>query len=131
MPADLVFDVSDAAGEPATQAGWLFLPDEPADERAVVICFHGASYDKHYWHYEIPGYPDYSFGTHLAARGHVVIAVDLLGAGQSTDPNPGRPRDLALLASAGADVVRQLREQVAQGSLAAGLPAASPIIGVA
>jgi alpha-beta hydrolase superfamily lysophospholipase len=130
MPADLALDVSDAAGERATQAAWLFLPGEPADTRAVVICFHGASYDKHYWHYEMPGYPDYSFATHLAARGYVVIAVDHLGAGQSTDPRPGRPRNLALLASAGADVVRQVREQVAQGSLAPGVPVTSPVIGV-
>lgn len=36
MPADLALDVSDAAGEPATQAAWLFLPGEPADTRAVV-----------------------------------------------------------------------------------------------
>jgi pimeloyl-ACP methyl ester carboxylesterase len=130
MPEDLTFDVTAAIGEPARQAGWLFLPDRPEDTVAVVVCFHGASYDRHYWHYEIPGFADYSFADHLTARQYAVIAVDHLGAGQSSDPDPRRPRDLALLAAGAADVVRQARERLTRGSLARGLPTELPVIGI-
>ncbi len=72
-PISLSFDVSAAVGsnEELTQRAWLFLPEHPADARAVLLCLAGGTYDKHYWHVEVEGHPAYSFGEHMAALGFV------------------------------------------------------------
>ncbi|HXO48845.1 MAG TPA: alpha/beta hydrolase, partial [Mycobacterium sp.] len=85
MRVSLTFDVTSGVGsdEQLTQEAWLFLPERPAAARAVLLCLAGGTYDKHYWHLDIDGYPGYSFGEHLAESGFVVIAVDHLGIGDS------------------------------------------------
>jgi pimeloyl-ACP methyl ester carboxylesterase len=132
MPDSLMFDVTDAvrSGEQLNQVAWLFLPDRPADARAVLLCLAGGTYDKHYWHVHIEGHPGYSFGEHLAAAGFVVIAVDHLGVGDSTDPIAAGPLGLELLAKGDAEVARQVRERLQAGDLHADLPTALPLVGV-
>ncbi|MBZ4508195.1 alpha/beta hydrolase, partial [Mycobacterium avium subsp. hominissuis] len=109
-PISLTFDVSESigTGEQLTQAAWVFLPERPSDASAVLLCLAGGTYDKHYWHIDIDGHPGYSFGQHLADSGFVVIAVDHLGIGESTDPIASGPLGLELLARGDADVARQV-----------------------
>jgi alpha-beta hydrolase superfamily lysophospholipase len=111
------------------QAAWILAPKEPAHARAVLVCLAGGTYDKHYWHLEVPDHPGYSFAEHLAARGYVVVAVDHLGVGDSSDVNG--PAGLELLMRGYADVARQIRERLVAGTLVDGVPAgALPIVGV-
>jgi alpha-beta hydrolase superfamily lysophospholipase len=126
------FDVSSVEpthGGTLEQAAWIFAPEEPAHARAVLVCLAGGTYDKHYWHLEVPENPGYSFADHLAAHGYVVVALDHLGVGDSTDV--AGPAGLDLLARADAEVVRQVRERLSAGTLIDGLPAgALPVVGV-
>jgi len=129
----LTFDVTGAVGsdEQLTQAAWLFMPERPADARGVMLCLAGGTYDKHYWHIDIDGYPGYSFGEHLAGSGFVVIAVDHLAIGESTDPTALGPVGLELLAKGDAEVARQVRERLRRGKLHKHLPPMNvPLIGV-
>jgi pimeloyl-ACP methyl ester carboxylesterase len=133
MRSSLTFDVTKGVGsdEQLTQAAWLFLPERPADTPAVLLCLAGGTYDKHYWHIDIDGYPGYSFGEHLAESGFVVIAVDHLGMGDSTDPIALGPVGLELLAKGDAEVARQVRERLRRGELHENrLPISAPLIGV-
>jgi len=133
MRHSLTFDVTDAveSGEQLTQAAWLFLPERPVDARGVLLCLAGGTYDKHYWHIDIDGYPGYSFGEHLAGSGFVVVAVDHLAIGDSTDPTALGPVGLELLAKGDAEVARQVRERLRRGNLHEDLPPiGAPLIGV-
>ena len=132
MRDTLTFDVTDGMGaqEELVQESWIFLPDQPAEARAVLVCLAGGTYDKHYWHIDIDGHPGYSFGEHLAKSGFVVIAVDHLGVGGSSDPTRSGPLGLTLLARGDAEVVRQIRERLRRGHLHPELPKALPMVGV-
>nr|WP_238956006.1 alpha/beta hydrolase [Mycobacterium intracellulare] len=129
----MTFDVTAAvgSGEQLMQAAWAFLPERPADAPAVLVCLAGGTYDKHYWHIDIEEHPGYSFGEHMADAGFVVIAVDHLGIGDSTDPLSSGPLGLELLAKGDAEVARQVRERLRHGNLHDDLPPMTvPLIGV-
>lgn len=133
VPVSLTFDVTAGVGsdEELAQEAWLFLPECPADARGVLLCLAGGTYDKHYWHVDIDGHPGYSFGEHLAASGFIVIAVDHLGIGESTDPIASGPLGLELLAKGDVEVARQVRERLRRGELHDEVPpTAAALIGV-
>ena len=130
MTAEISFRVDAAVGgQVATQVAWLFAPDDPAAARAVLVCLAGGSYDKHYWHLTVPGHAGYSFAEHMSARGYVVVAVDHLATGGSTDPE-AIELGLPLLAAGDALVVTQIRERLAAGTLVPATPPGLPVIGV-
>jgi pimeloyl-ACP methyl ester carboxylesterase len=97
----------------------------------LLVCLAGGTYDKHYWHLEVTGHPGYSFAEHLAGLGWVVVAVDHLGVGESSDP-PDDPLGLEVLCDGDVQVAQQLRTAFAAGTLVDGLPPLPhlPIIGV-
>lgn len=133
MQYSLTFDVTGAveSDEQLTQAAWLFMPERPADARGVMLCLAGGTYDKHYWHIEVDGYPGYSFAEHLAGSEFVVIAVDHLAIGESADPTALGPVGLQLLARGDAEVARQVRGRLRRGELHKDLPPMNaPLIGV-
>jgi alpha-beta hydrolase superfamily lysophospholipase len=132
MRNSLTFDVTTGVGsdEPLRQEAWIFLPERPTDAHAVLVCLAGGTYDKHYWHIDIDGHSGYSFGEHLAGSGFVVIAVDHLGIGDSTDPTASGPLGLELLAKGDAEVARQIRERLRRGDLHQDLPTSLPVVGV-
>jgi alpha-beta hydrolase superfamily lysophospholipase len=128
---DLRFDVAGEDGRPLTQAAWCFVPPAETDVAGLLVCLAGGTYDKHYWHLEVPGHDGYSFAEHLAARGWVVVAVDHLGVGESSDP-PSGSLGLERLRDGDVEVAEQLRTAFADGTLAEGLPPLPhlPVIGV-
>jgi alpha-beta hydrolase superfamily lysophospholipase len=132
MRNSLTFDVTTGVGsdEPLSQEAWIVLPERPTDAHAVLVCLAGGTYDKHYWHIDIDGHSGYSFGEHLAGSGFVVIAVDHLGIGDSTDPTASGPLGLELLAKGDAEVARQIRERLRRGDLHQDLPTSLPVVGV-
>jgi alpha-beta hydrolase superfamily lysophospholipase len=133
MPIPLRFDVTAAvgSGEAVSQAAWAFLPERPSAARAILLCLAGGTYDKHYWHIEVDGRSGYSFGEQLAAAGYIVIAVDHLGIGESTDPVSSGPLGLELLASGDAEVARQVRRGLQRGNLFDAVPPVDvPLVGI-
>lgn len=132
-PVRLQFDVSTAVGtaEELNQVGWLFFPDSPSEAIGVLVCSPGGTFDKHYWHLEIDGYPGYSFAEHFTKAGYIVVAVDHLGVGESTDPVASGTAGIELLALGDAEAARQIREGLRAGELVDGLePLDVPVIGI-
>lgn len=81
LPADV------AAGQRLAIAAWVFAPEatEPHVGRPVVTALlNGGTYDKRYFHFEVPGRTGYSAAQSLCDRGHVVILLDHLGVGESS-----------------------------------------------
>lgn len=131
--AELDFNVTAAVGggEQLNQRAWLFIPKQAVPPRAILVCLAGAGYDKHYWHLQVHGYRGYSFAEHFAACGYVVVAVDHLGVGDSTDPVAAGQVTAAMLARGDAEVVNQVRARAASKTLHSSLPAMSvPVVGV-
>jgi pimeloyl-ACP methyl ester carboxylesterase len=128
---DLRFEVAGDGGGHLTQAAWCFLPPGAVEVVGLLVCLAGGTYDKHYWHLEVPGHEGYSFAEHLAALGWVVVAVDHLGVGESSDP-PNDPLGLEVLRDGDVEVAQQLRTSFADGTLVDGLAPLPhlPIIGV-
>jgi pimeloyl-ACP methyl ester carboxylesterase len=89
-PIDLRIDVTAAAsvGVEQTLAAWLFLPPPSSvnDSTRLIICLPGGTYDKRYYHLDIPGREGYSMAEHLAEAGHIVVSIDHWGVGESSRP---------------------------------------------
>jgi pimeloyl-ACP methyl ester carboxylesterase len=92
-------------------------PEHAAAPRAVLVCWPGGSYSRAYWDMHVAGHPGYSFAEHMTARGFVVIAVDPLGVGASSQPSDVDAVSLETMAAAAAEFVRQLRTLMAVGEL--------------
>jgi pimeloyl-ACP methyl ester carboxylesterase len=131
-PVSLSFDVTDALPADVTEgnsvsiAAWLFFPDDLTrlSERPVTISLlNGGSYDKRYFHVEIPGHPGYSAARYLADRGSIVVVLDHLGVGESSRvPTQNKAtRQVAALANHAA--VSQFFARLQAGDLHPGLPA--------
>ncbi len=105
MPDAITFAV-----EGGSQAGWVFTP--PGAVRSVLLCLPGGTYDKRYWHLQVPGHAGYSFAEHLAAQGHLVVALDHLGVGESSRPElPSVGLDVLMRGDAA--VAHQVRDRFA------------------
>lgn len=128
-PLDLRIDVSGAlpavitGGDALEIAVWVFLPDTLAQRPAVISLLNGGTYDRRYFHFEVPGRSDYSLAEYLRARGHVVILPDHLGVGAS-----GRAKDQKLAtrhvcAAANHAALEAIYQRLRAGTLAADFPA--------
>lgn len=74
-------------GHCITIAAWLFFPNDLrklGEKPVVMTLLSGGSYDRRYFHLEIPGHSDYSVAEHLAALGNIVLVADHLGVGDSS-----------------------------------------------
>jgi pimeloyl-ACP methyl ester carboxylesterase len=130
-PISLQLDVTDSlpkavCGEQRLHiAAWLFFPDviNPMDEPSVVSLLNGGTYDKRYFHVQVPGRPGYSAAEQLCALGDVVILLDHLGVGESSRaPNQMLvTRHVAALASHAALI--QIYDRLRSGDLHPALPA--------
>ena len=102
---------------------WVFPPDEIEEKVPLIFCLPGGSYDKAYWHLEVPGHPGYSFAEHLARKGMLVVAVDHLGVGESSRHRRAIDLTPEVIAAANAAALNEIAARAADGTLAAGLPA--------
>ena len=127
------FDVSDAVPFDGAHrvSTWVFTPATPSERVPVLLCLPGGSYSKAYWHLELPGHPGYRFAEHMAALGMLVIAVDHLGTGESSE---ARAIDLTpeVVAGANAAVCTEALARARDGALVADLGPidVGPTIGV-
>lgn len=132
-PARIDLDVTAAVGvgENLRQAAWLFPPNPRSKLLGALVCFPGGTYDKHYWHLAVEAHPGYSFAEYFANSGYVVVAVDHLGVGESSDLTMTNHVGTELLARGNAAVARQIREMLCSGALVEDLmPVDVPLIGV-
>ena len=125
MPStDLQVDVTDAVGlgEPAHVALTVTAPDTVAHDPIVCFAKPGAGYSRGYYTTDLPG-PGHGLGSQAdwhAARGWVVVAVDHLGVGDSSQHDPEAltfSRVVAASQAAESDV----RQKLAAGTLMDGL----------
>jgi pimeloyl-ACP methyl ester carboxylesterase len=111
---DVDFDAS-AVADGAHVAGSVFLPPagpRPNGRTVVLVCLPGGTYTRAYWDLTVPGRAGYSFAEDMAARGHVVAALDNPGTGASHRPPNGADVTIELWGRAAAEVARQLRDRL-------------------
>jgi len=121
-PVDVVFDVV-GRGTQERMAGWVFAPtkESSTSERRMFVCVPGGSYSKRYYHLEVTGHSGYSMGQYLAEQGHVVVALDPLGVGDSTHPEPEGGLTAREIAAACDSAARQALSRLRDGTLISGL----------
>jgi hypothetical protein len=129
--ADLTVDVTEAAGlgEPAHLALSVTLPDEvPADP---VVCFAkpGAGYSRGYFTEDLPG-PGHGIGSQAAwhaTRGWIVVSVDHLGVGESSQHDL-EALSLSPVVAAAQAAEADVRQKLAAGTLLDGLGPVEPAV---
>ncbi len=128
---DLRIDVTDAAGlgEPAHVALTVTAPDTlPADP---IVCFAkpGAGYGRGYFTADLPG-PGHGLGGQAgwhAARGWIVVAVDPLGVGDSSQ-HDSEALAFSPVVAASQAAETDVRQKLAAGNLMEGLgPVSDPV----
>lgn len=108
---ELKIDVTPAVGlgEPVHLAATLHLPDGmEAAPAHLLFALHGGGYTRAYWD---PPFADesYSFARFFTGRGKAVLAVDMLGMGQSSRPEPESRLSRAKIAAAHAAALAEVR----------------------
>jgi hypothetical protein len=76
-------------------------------KRSITVYMHGLAYGK--WLFEFDAVPGYGFQTEMARMGHVSLAYDLLGYGDSGKPANGLLSCFGSDASVAHQIVQQLR----------------------
>jgi pimeloyl-ACP methyl ester carboxylesterase len=109
----MMIDVTSAtslAGQTYIAAS-LHLPDG-MDNRPSQLIFavHGGGYSRLYWD---PPFADesYSFARWFTSQGKAVLAIDMLGMGESTRPEPESSLSGSIIAAAHAEALRQVVAQ--------------------
>jgi alpha-beta hydrolase superfamily lysophospholipase len=119
----------DWKGARETIVATVHWPARPAlaHRPPVLVCLPGGAYNRRYFDLPEPGYSE---AEHHAGQGMIVLAVDHLGVGESSQPASGQPT-LHEVAAANHLAVAQVLERLRAGSLAAAGPVApGPVIGV-
>jgi pimeloyl-ACP methyl ester carboxylesterase len=115
---DLRINVAQSTGlDGAEIACSLYLPDDPPTDtpRELLVCVHGGGYTRAYWHPDFRNFPDYSFAENFCARGHAVLAIDLLGIGESAKPEPETRLSRAIVAAANHHVTTEISAGLQDG----------------
>jgi pimeloyl-ACP methyl ester carboxylesterase len=135
-PLDLRIDVSGAlpiditGGEPLEIAVWVFLPDAVPDQPTVICLLNGGTYDRRYFHFEVPGRAGYSCAEYLRARGHVVVVPDHLGVGASGRAKNQMLATRQVCAAANHAAMEEVYARLASGSLVPEFPALATFVKV-
>jgi alpha-beta hydrolase superfamily lysophospholipase len=118
--SDFESDVTDAVGlgEPCMVRGSVFVPDDPLPGAVVVlVAIPVGTYTPAYWNLVVPNREAHSFAEHFAERGAIVIAVDNLGTGASTQPRDGDRLTVDVLATANHAAVTDIVARMATGAV--------------
>jgi pimeloyl-ACP methyl ester carboxylesterase len=119
---DVVFDVTAATGvdEQVRIVGTLHLPEDPgqSDELDLLFCLHGGGYRRSYWDFPGGQGGEYSFARFFTSRNKAVLALDQLGMGDSSKPQPESKLSRAIVAAANADALAQAVRRLTDGTWA-------------
>lgn len=113
LPADmkverLVFTVTPLEdGKPYSLVGYLYYHGS-LQHRPLQICLHGGSYHHGYWDFPSINGRDYSYARFMTDRKYAVLALDMLGSGESDTPE-GDLLDLQGAAMGLLQVIQALR----------------------
>jgi pimeloyl-ACP methyl ester carboxylesterase len=117
-PTDVRLAVETAALGPFEMSARILAPADPDPDLPLLFCVPGMSYGKEYWDVPLDGY---SFARFAAAAGHLVIAVDNVGTGESARPEDSDAVTLAAMAAANAAAAEAALAGLAAGELVPGL----------
>lgn len=120
VPLALRVDVGDGLA----LAALVFAPPGEPAYAPLLMCSHGGTLTKHYWH--LDGHAGYSFGEHMADRGFIVVTFDQLGTGESDVPGDLEQLTSVAVASASHALAERVTERLASGTLVDGLRPLSP-----
>jgi pimeloyl-ACP methyl ester carboxylesterase len=103
-------------------------PDRLVDPPAILVCLPGGGYNRRYFDLDIQGY---SQAEYHAGQGTITVALDYIGAGDSTIP-PSAETMMAAVASTTDEAVRAICARLSDGTLDPGFPpvGAATIIGI-
>lgn len=103
----MVFPVTLSDGNTYKVVGYLYHRGSYKN-RPLQVLVHGLSYTHEYW--DIPSFNgrDYSYARYMARQGYAVLALDMLGAGESSKPD-GDFVDLAETAESVHQIITELR----------------------
>jgi pimeloyl-ACP methyl ester carboxylesterase len=104
----VTFPVTLADGSAAEVVGYLYYKDT-FQNRTLLLAVHGATYNHKYWDVPAINGHEYSFARYMAEQKYAVLAIDQLGAGESTRPADGDLLTLDQTTSAIHQVITQLR----------------------
>lgn len=104
----LTFPVTLSDGSAAEVVGYLYYKGS-YHNRTLLLAVHGATYNHKYWDVPAINGHEYSFARYMAERKYAVLAIDQLGAGESTRPADGDLLTLDQTASAVHQVITRLR----------------------
>ena len=104
----LTFPVTLADGSAAEVVGYLYYKGS-FQNRTLLLAIHGANYNRKYWDVPTINGHEYSFARYMAERKYAVLAIDQLGAGESTKPADGDAVTLDQTASGIHQVITRLR----------------------
>ncbi|KTE77576.1 alpha/beta hydrolase [Sphingopyxis sp. A083] len=125
-PFEVRIDVADAlpaaitGDQPFHIAAWIFLPDTIPAVPTVVTLFNGGTYDRRYFHFDVPGRQDYSLAEYLRVRGHIVILPDHLGIGASDRAQDQMLATREIAALAHHTAVERIHAMLRDGTLVGG-----------
>jgi len=119
---DLAVDVTDAVGTGETLhvTATVVMPDTP--NGVAMFGFPGGAYNRHYYDLHLDEGPDYSQAEFHAREGHVFVAIDHLGVGESSVPI--RELDYEAVARANNAAANEIRRRFADGTIA---PEVAPV----
>ncbi|WP_437280897.1 alpha/beta fold hydrolase [Sorangium sp. So ce375] len=103
----LVFPVTLSDGNTYDVVGYLYYQGH-TKYRPLQVLVHGLTYTHEYWDLPSFGRRDYSYARHMAKEGYAVLALDMLGAGESSRPD-GDFLDLAETADSVHQVINEMR----------------------
>ena len=102
------FPVRLAGGGGANIVGYLYYKGS-FHNRTLLLAIHGANYNHKYWDVPVINGHEYSFARYMAEQKYAVLAIDQLGAGESTKPEDGDLLTLDETTSGIHQVITQLR----------------------
>jgi pimeloyl-ACP methyl ester carboxylesterase len=126
IKADLTVEVTEACslGRPLWVTATVFLPDPGAlvDRPAVVYALPGGGYARGYYDMHFTGHTGYSQAQHHVDRGHVFVAIDHLGVGDSS-PEVADVIRIEEIAAANDFAVRTITDRLCSGTAVPDYPA--------
>ena len=99
-----------------------FLPDLAALSGCVIFAAPGGGYSRGYYNMRFDGHSGYSQAEHHTGQGHVVLAYDHLGVGDS-EIGDLSAHTVETIAHANHAAVREVQSLIRQGELCDGFPA--------
>src|SRR5688572_29160147 len=98
-------------GTDYTVKGHLVAPAAALDSpKAATLYLHAVTFGEYYWRFK--GVPGYDYASNMAERGHVSVAIDRIGYGES-----GRPDgNSGTCFGSEADVAHQIVQSLRNGS---------------